>query len=88
MALTSTSAVSTRTAAATITIASSTCNFSAGFPADRVLELDLQLDPAVLAWGPVSGQRLQSLTGKASSLLRSLRRSAADTLAVIIQDNT
>jgi len=69
-------------------IASSTCNIPARFPADRVLELDVELDPAVLAWGPVSGQRLQSLTGKASSLLRSLRRCAADTLAVIIQDNT
>lgn len=57
-------------------------------PADRVLQLSLDLDPSVLAWGPLSGQWLAALTGAARDPLRSLRRAAADTLAVMIQDKT
>jgi hypothetical protein len=56
-------------------------------PADRVLALDPDLDPPVLAWGPC-GQRYACLTGKATTLLRSLRRVAGDALAVLIQDTS
>jgi hypothetical protein len=50
------------------------------------VELCPDLDPAVLAWGPLSGQRLACLSGSAAALQRSLRRATADTLALIIED--
>jgi hypothetical protein len=54
--------------------------------ADRVVELAPDLDPDVLAWGPLSGQRLACLSGSATAILRSLRRATADTLGLMIED--
>lgn len=55
-------------------------------PADRLVLLTPDMDPAVLAWGPLSGQRQAWLRHKASYLLRSLRRAAADALAEMMAD--
>lgn len=55
-------------------------------PADRLVLLTPDMDPAVLAWGPLSGQRQAWLRRQASYLLRSLRLAAADALAEMMAD--